>query len=937
MYRLNEGGGTIGGPVIIPQLFNGKDKLFFFADFTRLTHSDPVNLLTNVPTDLERVGNFTGTMVPGISGEPEQVQIFNPFSVTPYNGSTEVFQRAAYPTPNVITNPSPFGLALMKGYPEPNATPTDAFGDNNYRFTGTTPTIRNALATRLDWRLGQKNSIYATGGVSIGSAIPPNMWGSSSQFGNYNWPGVTKDDNPYASFGDTYTVSPTMVIDIRYGFTHIHTNSSIPDGTGFNYTAAGMPANVQTLIDIPGTSMIVNNFGGPIANLNNDQWDRKHEAQLNHDVIGSMTKVVGRWTFKAGGDFRVDLLNLRDLVNGTPALGQVATNSTAWLSTINGSSSTLITDPGLEGIDYASFLTGVGGYTLIPGCGVTPAIAAKDMALFSQNDWKVTNKLTLNLGLRYEIQPGPTERYNRISDLDLTKPNPYTTGVSLSNPLGGMGIVAFPGTNGYSRNMWNTQYNNFQPRVGVAYQLRGNTVLRGGYGRTYTPSNSGFNANGLIYGTFPYAGGSEAIPYGLTPNGTPIGTFDQPGNSLVIGGLGAVQSPYIYGGGPASIGVDILPRHFNNSYVDQWNFFVERSFGHAWMVSLGYVGSRGSDLPWRGFPLNGNWDIPNSTLQSYRAGWIASNGTADPAQAQIPNPLPQLVGLATGTIGDTTIPAIDAGMPYLALLGQTTMGNIGTSNYNALQFTIRHAYSNGLTLLASYTWSKSTGLNGGTWDSTYAESQVGGTGTTAYGGVDYNNLNNNRGLLGYDTPQRVLVTASYWLPFNKGRALAPSNKFARALASDWRLATVVTLQSGEPWGPQCGGLNGRCNIVPGESMYVPKNLQHWYDGNTSVTLPDGRIITPPEFTYLKYNPDYFTAPVVQFPNGQYSVDQYWYGQTAMFPNGLRTPRFSNVNLSITRTFPIHENFRLELNADATNAFNQTMFYPSAINGYGTVL
>ena len=83
------------------------------------------------------------------------------------------------------------------------------------------------------------------------------------------------DDNPYASFGDTYTVSPTMVIDIRYGFTHIHTNSSIPDGTGFNYTAAGMPTNVQTLIDIPGTSMSVQNFGGPIANLNNDQWDRK--------------------------------------------------------------------------------------------------------------------------------------------------------------------------------------------------------------------------------------------------------------------------------------------------------------------------------------------------------------------------------------------------------------------------------------------------------------------------------------------------------------------------------------------------------------------------------------------------------------------------------------------------------------------------------------
>src|ERR1035441_6349026 len=98
--------------------------------------------------------------------------------------------------------------------------------------------------------------------------------------------------------------------------------------------------------------------------------------------------------------------------------------------------------------------------------------------------------------------------------------------------------------------------------------------------------------------------------------------------------------------------------------------------------------------------------------------------------------------------------------------------------------------------------------------------------------------------------------------------------------------------------------------VPGESMYVPKNLQGWYNGSTSVTLADGRIITPGEFTYLKYNPDYFAAPVVQFPNGQYSEDQYWYGKTAMYPNGLRTPRFSNANISINRDFPIHENWPL---------------------------
>ena len=498
-----------------------------------------------------------------------------------------------------------------------------------------------------------------------------------------------------------------------------------------------------------------------------------------------------------------------------------------------------------------------------------------------------------------------------------------------------MGIVAFPGTNGQVRNMWNTQWGNFSPRLGAAYQLTANTVLRGGFGRMYAPSNTGFNANGLIYGTEPFAGGAETISYGLSPNGVPIGTFDQPGSTLVTGGEGAVQSPYIYGNGPGSLSVDLFPRNFPNSFVDEWNFFVQRNFGHAWTVSLGYVGSRGHDLAWRNFQLNGNWAIPEATLMADRAGWIASSGTVDPAQTQVPNPLPALIGMAQGTIGGATIPAIDAQMPYLALLGQTIMGSAGLSNYNALQFTIRHAYSNGLTLLANYTWSKSTGLTGGPYNSNYVESQASaGAANGAIAGVDQFNLNNNRGLQSFDIPQRAVVTVSYMLPFNKGQKLAPSNSFARALASGWRVAPVVTLQSGEPWGPNCGGMNGRCDIVPGESMFVPKNLQHFYDGNTSVTLPDGRIITPSAFSYLLYNPDRYTAPVVQFPNGTYSIDQYWYGQTAMYPNGLRTPGLANVNLSISREFPIHERLRLEFAAQATNAFNRSNFQQQAMNGGG---
>ena len=927
-YRVNEAGGTIGGPVIIPRLYNGKDKLFFFASFSRITHADPVNVRARVPTELERKGDFSQTKVADNSGNPVPVQLFNPFTATPYQGSTQVFQRQPYPNAT-ITNPDPFGLKILQAYPMPNNPPTDAYSSNNYAFTGSTPTARNSLATRVDYRLGQKNSIYVSGGSSRGSVRQPNAWGNSP-FINMAFPGQTNDANFYLAAGDTVILNPSTILDVRYGIARIRTYSAFPAGEGFDYSAWGMPANVQSLVAMFGTATSIGNFGGPIANLNSDTWRRKREAQLNHALTGSVTKILNKWTLKSGGEYRVYLGNWQDLLYATPLLN--GSNSTGQLGNLSGGNSSLITDPALRGISFAAALTGVAGYALQAGTTTRPALAAKYLAFFSQNDWKATKKLTINLGLRYEVQPGPTERFNRASSLDLTKPGPYTAGLNSSNPLAALGVIAFPGKDSYSRNLWDTQWNNISPRVGIAYRLMKSTVVRGGYGRAYTPSNTGFNANGMIYGTGPFSGGAQSIPYGLTPNGVPIGRFSDQQNTLVVPAKGAVQAPGLYGNSNASLSVDLFLRNYRNAIVDQWNFFVERHFGRNWLLSLGYVGSHGSDLPWRGYPLAGTWDIPNTTLQSWRAGWLASNGLTDPAAVQIPNPLPALVGQAAGSISGTNISALNAPKPYLALLGQTVLANKAISNYNALQFRAEHAYNNGLQMMLNYTWSKATGLIGGSGGSSYAESQVAGIGTSPSGGINYLNLASNHGFLGYDTPHRFVAVVSYLLPTGRGRLLDPGNSILRALVGDWQFATVVTLQSGQPWGPNCGGMNGRCNVVSGEPVEVPKELQRWYDGKTSVTLPNGHIITPGQYRFLKWNPDRFAPPVVQFPNGRYAVDQYWYGSTAMYVGGLRTPSFQNGNLTVNRQFRIWEGLRMEFHAEATNLLNRTNFSANAVNG-----
>ncbi len=937
-YRLNEGGGSIGGPIIIPKLFNGKDTLFFFLSYLRLTHSTPDTYLGKVPTDLERQGNFSQTMIPDVSGNPVPVHIYNPFTAAPYQGSTTLFQRQIYPG-GIVTNADPYGLKLLQGYPEPNHTPSDPFGDNNYSFTGNTPEVRDSLNARIDFRLGARQSIYVTGGVSEGSSTPPNQWGDSP-FVNMNWPGLTTDDNPYGAIGDTITLNPTTVLDVRYGVTHIHTQSRIPAGTGFDYGAYGMPSPVQSLAVLPGTAPSIGSFSAAdnankanYASLNDDEWDRKLEAQLNHSVTGSLTKVLGKWTLKGGAEYRVYLGNWTDLQLATPSLGLFGgASATGQFSQINGYNSSQIASPVDQGFDAASVLTGALGWTMPSGTSPRVALAAKYVAFYTQNSWKATPRLTLNLGLRYEVQPGPTDRYNRMSSVDLTQPNPFASGVGGGSPQAALGLVTFPGKAGYSRNLYETEWNNISPRLGAAYQLDNQTVVRGGYGRIYMPSNTGFNANGLVYGTGPFSPGANPNPFGLAPNGLPIGTFEQEQNTIVIPAAGPNQVPSIYG--ITSGGIDIFNRlDYKTGLTDQWNVVIERRLGDQWIASIGYIGSHGSNLPWRGFPLNGVWNVPNPTLQSWRNTWVGSNGLTDPSQVQVPNPLPALIGHASGSSGQATITAMQAQEPYLALLGQTDLVSKGSSNYNSFQVRAEHPLTHGLLLMLNYTWSKTIGITGGPWSESYAESQAGGTNASSNGaGVDYGNLSNNYSLLAHDIPNRFVAAVSYLLPTGRGKAWDPGNAVLRALVGEWQVASAITLQSGEPWGPNCGGtINGRCNLVPGEPNEVPKALQHWYDGNTSVTLPDGRTILPAAFTYLKWNPDRFSQPVVQFPNGTYQVDQYTEGASSMTQGNLRAPGFANTNLSITRTFDLGERYRLELHADATNAWNRTNFLPNAVN------
>ncbi|MEO6802801.1 MAG: carboxypeptidase-like regulatory domain-containing protein, partial [Granulicella sp.] len=889
-YRLLQGGGSIGGPVIIPKFYNGKDKLFFFASFLRLTHSSSNTFQATVPTALERVGNFSTTQVKGNSGAPVNVNIYNPFTATAYQGSTTQYVRQPY-AGNIVTNPSQFGLKILQGYPMPNNAPNnlfplsggggqDAYHTNNYRFDGISPEVRNSFNGRLDFKPSANQSIFFSAGISKGSIIVPNYWGK-----NANGPWVNQngnggnviDKNPYGAIGDTIILNPTTVLDVRYGVTHINTQAQVLSALG-DPSAYGQPGFVAAVAPFgPGNLPGINGIGSYTA-LNSNSYGNKQEHQLNHFVNGSLSKVKGNLTMKFGAEYRVYLQNYHDIQWQSPPL--TTTNYTGQYGNADGTNVTALEPLNQDqGSAAASVVAGVEGWSMTPGTAPVLALASKYTAIFSQNSWRPTTKWLLSFGIRYEVQPGPTERTNRMASYILEKNSPFAVAAA-GNPSGNLGYISFPGVDGNSRNLYETTWNNVAPRLGATYQLDNNTVLRGGFGRNYLPSNTGYNANTTIYNPLAFDNAVNPIPFGLAPNGLPAGTFDQGTNTYVIPGAGPVQAAANYGGNG---GVTVFNRtQYKTGHTDQYNFFIERQLSPTWVTNIGYVGSRGGLLPWRGFLMNGPFSVNPSTLAAWRASWIASNGTTDPARARVPNPMPALIGKAGGDSGGATISAMESMEPYLDLLNDNSYISIGTSNYNALVLKVQHSTSHGLQFGANYTWSKATGNTGNSGTQTFAESQQGNS-SGPTGGVDYYNIKNNHAIQDYDISNRFVLNGSYALPIGKGKAFYPGNTVVRDIIGDWQVTTAVVLQSGFPWGPNCaaqsntnsgGTLNGRCVPVAGQPLELPKANQRYYNGVETLTLPDGRTITPANNTFMKWNPDAWSTPTVTFANGKSAQDQY---------------------------------------------------------------
>ena len=841
----NDFGFTVGGPVYVPHVYHGRDKTFFFFAYEGFRFRTGGTSVHSLPPESFRNGDFSALL--------PATQLFDPTTHLAIPGNILKNDPNFKPS-GVITK----AFALL---PATNGGLTNNVVDRTISSTTANlydVKIDHIISLKQRFSFGFDHDNTQTGFTS----------GLSPIFGS-NTPQRTR----YARFTHNYIFSPSVVNQFLAGFSRRFR------GEVSNSLGQGFPGKIGLMGVQDTTFPCIKFFGGPYREeLNN--CGASQFADNVYQVNDSVSWVRGKHNFKFGGEARLLQFNVRRLTQSSGEFdfdpAQTSKN-------------------GVGGDAVASALFGLVNQATLNFGGFS-GVRYKNFSFYGQDSCKLTPRLTLNYGLRYDYNLPATEAFSRFSAVDPTLANPGAGNILGAYTYFGTG----PGRNGRKRPQ-DTYKKAFGPRVGFAYSINDKTVLRGGYGIFYQPLKEGSFADqdGLGFFNKETLTTANVAPFQID-NGVPqiLPTF----------------GPFTPEGQNGNSGVILVPRNSGRpADIQSWNLDVQRQITKNLVVSVAYVGSKGTHLP----ALN---IIPNQVNPAFlslgsdltKNATCLSNGTCPSAiAAGVKLPYPGF----TGNINQILRPFPQYG-DFNQEDNSFTPDRTGNSTYNALQVGVEKRFAQGLSFLVSYTVSKNI------TDADSAGPGVSGfIGTNSFIGQNSYNRSAEKAVSQLDTPQSLVASFFYELPVGHGKRYLNEGGLVDRIAGGWYVSGVVSYKSGLPttvYGP-CGATAGdvlfggchftgiaRVNVVPGVN-----------ETNKGSSFNTG--------TMPFWNPNAFTvAAPLTFGNEPRSLDhaRTFGGRNEDFSLGKKTRLFG-------------EEATIDFKAEFFNIFNRHIY--QAPSGFATPL
>jgi len=838
--HYNQYGGTAGGPVMIPRLFRGKDKLFWFFGYEGIRASTPGSFVASVPTDDEKNGDFHAQLALG-----SQYQIYDPATTTSTGARTAVKNNClSNKTTYCQTNGNAgytlnsVASSILKYYPSPNQSPNSGTIDQgNYLSSSPSKDTFDSEFARMDWQYSEKQHLFATYRHNHRLQDVNHVFGASNPAMGDN---LTRINNG-ATLGDTYTFSQSMVGELRLNYTRYQQNQDIA-GAGFDASSLGLPSSLSTGSQKPRfpdvrfanyTALGINNVSGTLG----------YAPFNSYGILADIVKLKGNHSFKAGIDMRRFQKGNAYVANDN---GIVDSNGyfyfgSGWTQATNTSTTAYY------GQDMAEMELGM---PTIAEYGLqSPAIGtASYVGVFLQDDWRVRSNLTINIGLRYDRDFNGTERLGRsLNGFDTTTVNPVSAAAITAYASGGAALQSVMPSSSFvvnggpsfaslsNRSIYNVQSNMFSPRIGFSYKPKwfgsDSTVVRGGFGIYVIPIypwNSSINNPGYSQTT---AATITTDNYITAANAT---SLSNPFPNGIVQPSGSAQ------GLKTSLGnsVTYFAPQVKNGYSQRWTLGIQHQFRGGYLVEAVYEGNAAARIP---ITYSPNYIRPqylttdsntayNTTIANPFYGLI-TNGSLSAAkvkQALLLNTFPQF-----GTITEQNAP-------------------FGHSNFNLGFIRVEKRMGKGLTLMSSINYSKT--MEGISY-------------------LNYFQAPEHR-VSQYDHPLRVIIAMTYQLPIGHGQLLAGNiNRWADMAIGGWKLSSVYQYQMGQPisWGDTtlntslCSKVNFKYNprqVAPGKATFNTSciwNARDYASGvQSGVTSTQANLLESPQNHIRTFSSNYST-------------------------------------------------------------------------------